>query len=294
MTSRVMTALSELRTDTPVSAEWLDDARKAIDTAASALTFPKESIGKYELSDSVKCPRQKAAKMADDKFEMSIPMARGAVNHKAIELSIHYPDERAATPPQLVDIAIEALREDEGVWLNQWLCDLDDATYAKLAADCTATVTSLEDTLGRIKKQWRPVVEMALRTEFDGWQLSLKTDLQIGQLGEHVLADWKNGKAYPEHLNQMRWYCLVSGFRNPDRPPAAGATVYLGTGQVAGFGFDEQEAERGLHSLLDALEAFSTVDPGDVDGTPANPSPLCGWCDLKNTCPQSSTNGDNR
>ena len=188
-------------------------------------------VSKHLLGRVMGCERRFLAE-DDEEFEWSVPIARGTIAHKAIELSIHW--RREPEPLVLVDESISRL--SEGVdGLADWLQTCTEVERAELRAEANDRVVKFLECWPPLKTQWRPVTESRLRLEIhDRIVLSGKVDLALGQatgdMAGKVLIDLKTGGFSPQHLDDLRFYALMEAVRL-GTPPRRLATYYLDQGR---------------------------------------------------------------
>lgn len=223
--------------------------------------------------------------VAGDDFEWSAATARGAVAHKAIEVAITSPRERA--PLDLIDEAIARFRSEE--WgLGDYLARATEAEVDTIRAESNSYLAQFLETWPPLKRSWRPVTEMSIRVELLEGRvvLSGRPDLTlgraIGQRAGKVIVDFKTGNRSPIHRADMRFYALLDALKL-GTPPRLVATSYLDSG-----GLEVEEVKQGhLHSEVDRVVAAGRrlvelrVDPDLARRRPAAP---CRWCRIAADC----------
>lgn len=113
--------------------------------------------------------------------------------------------------------------------------------------------------------------DVFLRVVFD----ALHYDMNEGEVFVH---EWKTGKAYPEHFQQMRLYCFAALKLHPEAKQATCSIGYLDRGtdrmptltchRTTEKDLEEEFAEFTRHFLAD-------------DAYPARPGFHCRWCDFR-------------
>ena len=88
-------------------------------------------VAKRQLQAVTGCEALYEAQQAES-FEWKLPMTRGQIFHKCVELSIHISPPRAA--PELVDEAL-AILMNRGDGLADFLLDLNDVERAEIRSD---------------------------------------------------------------------------------------------------------------------------------------------------------------
>ena len=163
----------------------------------------------------------------------SLPLARGTVAHKAIELSVHTRGGRE--PLRLVDEAIGRLEQAETP-LADWLQRLSEIERAELRAVVNDHVAKFLEAWPPLQVAWRPVTESAWRVELHGGRVVLtgRADLTLqraeGLIARKVVVDLKTGGFAPSHLDDLRFYALLETLRL-GTPPRLVATYYLDSGR---------------------------------------------------------------
>jgi PD-(D/E)XK nuclease superfamily len=240
-------------------------------------------ISKHRLGRVMGCERRFVAE-EDEEFAWSVPIARGTVAHKAIELSIHW--RREPEPLVLVDESISRL--SEGIdGLGDWLQSCTEVERAELRAEANDRVVKFLECFPPLKTGWRPVTESRLRLEIhDRFVLSGKVDLALGQaegdLAGKVLIDLKTGGFSPQHLDDLRFYALIEAIRL-GTPPRRLATYYLDQGRFLPEDVTENllfatvaRINDGVARILDL--AAERRAPSIV------PSAACRWCPVLDEC----------
>jgi len=224
----------------------------------------------------------------DDPFTVSVPVARGTVAHKAIELAVHWPVE--PHPLDLVDEALARLQATDH-WLADWLATASDVDRAELRSEAGDRVSKFLECFPPLRPSWRPVTESSLRVELFGGRIQLKgkVDLTIGHAvgstAGKVIVDLKTGRPSPAHTDDLRFYALIEAIRI-GVPPRLVASYYLDQAR--------SHTERVTVPLLEAALA-RTVDGARRmvalhDGATAvrRPSPACRWCALLPDCTEGT------
>ena len=167
-------------------------------------------------------------------FEWTVPMARGTLTHKAIELSLSYPP---ATPPLvLVGEAMASLTNGD-TSLGDYLRTCGDTPRAELTSAANGLLSQFLDQWPPLKREWRPVVEQSLRHEIADGHITLsgRPDLTIGRAEANtagkVIVDFKTGFRSDSHVNDMRFYALLDALVI-GVPPRMIASYYLDQGEM--------------------------------------------------------------
>ncbi|MFN0092558.1 MAG: PD-(D/E)XK nuclease family protein [Acidimicrobiales bacterium] len=211
-------------------------------------------------------------------FVVSAPIARGAVAHKAIELSVNWRGE--PSPGELVDEALGRLTEDER-WLSEWLRTASDAERAELRGQANDLVVKFLDCFPPLRARWRPATESPRISELVGGRVVLrgKVDLTLGmpegrQAGR-VIIDFKSGRSHPSHLEDLRFYALLETLQL-GVPPRRLASYYLDQGRPVVEDVSEALLEAATARTVDGVRKIAEL----LDGRAPQPcaSPRCRWC----------------
>ncbi|NDH76656.1 MAG: hypothetical protein EBY52_07980, partial [Actinobacteria bacterium] len=134
-------------------------------------------VSKYALGQVLGCERKFVVEQAEP-FEWKVPIARGTIAHKAIELSVHW--RRELDPMTLVDEAMA--RRGEGIDpLADWLQTISETERAELRGTTNDLVLKFLECFPPLKPAWYPSTETSLRVEIhDRFVLSGRCDLSIG------------------------------------------------------------------------------------------------------------------
>lgn len=218
-------------------------------------------------------------------FAWTVATARGAVAHKAIELSVHW--RRELLPLELVDEALARLEEGDGTFAH-WLQGCSEAERAELRAEANDRTAKFLECWPRLKPAWRPVTESRLRVELCDQRLVLqgKVDLALGAAdgttAGKVLVDLKTGSTQPAHLHDLRFYALIETLRL-GVPPRRIATYYLDQGRFLPEDVTEALLRAAAVRLVAGVERIVelAVEPSTAR---LRPGPACRWCPALDGC----------
>ena len=241
-------------------------------------------VNKHRLSQVHGCEARYLAEL-EGTFSWSVPIARGSVAHKAIELGVWWRGE--PVPADLVDESIARLAEGTD-GLGDWLRTCGDLDRAELRGQAVERVSVFFESFPPLKAAWRPVLEGRSRLELLGGRVVLngKTDLSLGAAdgttAGKVLIDFKTGGFSPSHLDDLRFYALLETLK-VGTPPRMLASYYLDGGRA----HPEAVTEGLLHAA-----AARTVDGvtrmvelrHDTSGAVKRAGPACRWCPILETC----------
>lgn len=215
----------------------------------------------------------------------SLPIAKGTVVHKAIELSINW--RGTPHPADLVDEALGALEHSEQ-GIADFLQTRTEVDRAQLRSDVVDLVTKFTECWPPLDKRWRPVTESKVRLElFDGRVvLQGKIDLTLGRAtgtrAGKVLIDLKSGTLRATHLDDMRFYALIEAIRI-GVPPRRLATYYLDQGR---FHPEDVSADMMFAAADRAAAGICRMIELELDERVPSlqPGPQCRWCTALPTC----------
>ena len=263
--------------------DGLEPLLELIDRRPAARPGDNMFVSKHMLGRVMGCERRFVAEEAED-FAWSVPIARGTVAHKAIELSIHW--RREPEPLVLVDESISRLAEGiDG--LADWLQQATEVERAELRAEANDRVVKFLECFPPLKAGWRPATESRLRLEIhDRFVLSGKVDLALGQaegdLAGKVLIDLKTGGFAPQHLDDLRFYALLEAIRL-GTPPRRLATYYLDQGRFLPEDVTEDLLFSTVARVTDGVARVLDLAAGTRSATTA-PGPACRWCPVRADC----------
>ncbi|MCC6225395.1 MAG: PD-(D/E)XK nuclease family protein [Microthrixaceae bacterium] len=239
-------------------------------------------LNKYKLDRVLGCEVR-----PEDDFEWSAPKARGAVGHKAIELSVMRRD--SPHPLELVDDAIGALVAEERS-LGEWLGRQDESTIARVRAEANARLVSFLETWPPIEPKWVPVLEGTLIADFDRIRLSGRPDLTLGraegEVAGKVIVDFKTGRIHDSHVADLRFYGLVDTLRI-GTPPRLLVTSYLDSGQLWVEEVTEGVLIATIDRVVDAAGRLATLTSGERDPE-KRPGLGCRWCAIRDACDEGA------
>ena len=241
-------------------------------------------INKFDLHAVHGC-EAKFLHEREERFEWTVPRARGSVTHKAVELSVHW--RRGLIPLDLVDEALARLEQAE-TGFGEWLQAIDEADRAELRADCGDRVTKFLESFPPLKTRWRPVTESRQRAELLDQRVVLngKVDLSLGSadglVAGKVLIDLKTGRSSPEHVQDLRFYALLETMR-VGTPPRRVATYYLDQGRPMAEDTTEAILDSTVARVIGGAEKMVNLTQGLVMTT-KRPSLSCRWCPLRDSC----------
>ena len=219
-------------------------------------------------------------------FAWSPSAAVGTVAHKAIELSasLGHPHGLAA----LVDLAMERLCADPERGIGAWLGDASEVERAEVRGGAIDRAVKFEDEFPPISRSWRPRLESTLLTSLCGDRIVVrgKVDLALGQArgttAGVLIVDFKTGRPWRAHADDLRFYALLETLRS-GVPPFRVASWYLDSGQCHHEDVDEDLLHTALRRLVDGARKLYEVQ---VARRPPvlQPGPVCRYCSARDVC----------
>lgn len=220
-----------------------------------------------------------------DEFVVTVPVARGTIAHKAVELGIHWPGE--PLPLALVDEAMSSLADTDH-WLTDFLQTCTDAQRAELRSTAGDRVAKFFECFPRLSPKWRPVTESTLIVDLAGGRIRLrgKVDLTLGRArgttAGKVVIDLKTGAPNPAHRDDLRFYALLDTIR-VGIPPRLVASFYLDLGEARTEVVTEDLLDATVARTVDAARRLAALRAGTAEPV-YRPSYACRWCVALPTC----------
>jgi hypothetical protein len=278
---RLAAALHERpRFDPLLAGELRAELHDRLEPVAARLTADL-FVSKHRLSAALGCEVGAAA----DTFEWTPARARGAVAHKAIELSVVRRDDPA--PLDLIEDAIASHIESMSS-LGDWLSRADPGTVAQVRAEANGHLCAFLECWPPIEWRWTPVVESSITVDlFDGRiRLSGRPDLTLGRargdIAGKVIVDLKTGQAHQEHVDDLRFYALIDTLKI-GIPPRLLVNSYLDRALLAVEQVTEDQLRSTVDRVVDAVGRIVTLEVGERDPE-KRPGPQCRWCVLRSDC----------
>jgi len=288
----VLDQLGALPGDRPVFPEGLrHHLRAALETAAEPHLddLPDSEdlfVNKHRLAMVHGCEARFLAEETSP-FEWRVPLARGTIVHKAVELSVNW--RREKEPAILVDEALSRFEADSGDF-GHWLRGCSEADRAELRSEAIDAVSKFIECWPDLKPAWRPVTESRVRAELCNNRLILggKVDLSLGVAEGHragkVIIDLKTGGFVPVHREDLRFYALVETLRI-GVPPRLIASYYLDQAHFVPEEVVEDTLTATIARVADGVGRLMALlhraeEPNKL------PGPACRWCPLLETCDQ--------
>lgn len=249
-------------------------------------------IDKYRLAQVLGCEAKYLAE-DDAPFAWTLPLARGTVVHKAIELSVHWRGE--PTPLALVDEALSRLEHGDQA-VTDFLQTCSEADLAELAAAANDAVAKFLESFPPLRSGWRPVVEGRLRADLCDGRIVLrgKPDLTLGgpdgTTAGKVVIDLKTGGFAPQHAPDLRFYALLETLRI-GTPPMLLASYYLDAGEPRHERVTEDLLLATVARVVDAAHRMVALRHHHHPPR-RRPGPSCRWCPVLDGCDEGRSHLD--
>lgn len=241
-------------------------------------------LSKHKLEQVHGCEGKFLAE-EDIPFEWSVPIARGLVAHRAIEIQITSRTRWSAL--DLVDEAIARFQND-GRGVGEWLQRATEAEVDMVRAEANNALCSFQDCWPPLARKWRPATEVPMRAEFFAGRIVLtgKPDLTIGfpegQTAGKVVVDFKTGRQSPAHVADLRFYALLDALR-VGVPPRQLVTYYLDSATMHSEEVTNEILDATVARTVGAARRIVELRVGEREPRLA-PSAVCSWCPALSTC----------
>ena len=269
-----------------LAAELRDEMEEALGPVTHHLTSADALwVSKHSLTTIHGCEAHHI-ESARERFEWTVPAARGTVAHKAIELSVHWQGE--AAPMDLVDEALARLVDDDRQGIQRFLAGLGPGDRAELRGLAVDLVSSFQECFPPLRSAWIPVTESRVRVELCGGAvvLSGKTDLSLGRASgmaaNKVIIDLKSGRPSLTHREDLRFYALLETIKL-GVPPRQLASYYLESGRAHPEEVTVALLRSAVRRTIDGVTTMVELRRGDRPPR-LQPGPTCRWCSLRTTC----------
>lgn len=281
----VLDALAKRADFVPSPPELADDidahVTEALEPVARHYTADKPLvIAKHTLNSVHGCETQHVANRG--KFAWSLPLVRGTVLHKAIELLINIRTPR--TPSEIVDDALDRIVETERGSASDYVASLSPAEEAELRATIVDLVTKYEDSFPPLKSEWRPVVESNAKVYLCNRSILLtaRTDLTIGPPGSKVIIDMKTGRMSAAYREDLRFYALTETLKSRQTPRLT-ATFAVDSQRIDTEAVSVDTLRAAVRRLVEGAQLIDELDRQARPPTKRT-SFACRWCPLLETC----------
>lgn len=220
-------------------------------------------------------------------FEPSVPIVKGTIAHKALELAVHWPG--VPLPLELVDEAIDRVGSTDH-WATDFVATMTPAERAELRASAAEIVNKFVESWPPLVPAMRPATEAKMWAELCGGRIVLKgqADLTLGQpvgsgmQARKIIVDHKTGGRTPEHRFDLRFYALVETLRL-GVPPRLVVTAYLNTATLETEVITADILTATAARVIDGVDAEVALRTGAIEAV-RRPSGACRWCALLDEC----------
>lgn len=269
----------------PALAERL---RRTLEDAFASIRSERPIVvGKYQLDEALRCEGLYASSAARA-FVWTVPMLRGRVAHRAIEIAVG--GGPAAAPLDVIDRSVDALvGGEEGDSVASFLAGLDPLDMARLKSEANEAVVGFLADWPPIDRRWLPRVEERARVMVTpSVKLQGKYDLAFGrpQKGQArvIIVDFKTGDRRPGHVDDLRFYALIETLRR-GVPPFRVATYYT---QESDFFVEDTTAETLEAATRRTIDGVRAMVHARDEEPVLRPSTHCRWCGRKEDCAPGS------
>lgn len=239
-------------------------------------------LGKHRLNDRQRCEGLFHAGLCREgpPFEHSHVTASGRLFHKAIELDVA--TERGFDPFSVCERAAGRAADQDASFGTYWGA-LDGFDRAELVADASRHLALFRDSFPPLERRWAPQPELFVKVVLAGGRVVLSgaPDLVLGR-GRRLAIDFKSGRAWPEHPEDMRFYALLFLLRTGVSPYRV-ATFFLDSGEWQAEDVCEETLERASDRVVAAARTAVEIAAGRLPVL--TPGPYCGRCPRRSTCP---------
>lgn len=220
-------------------------------------------------------------------FQPSIPVVRGTIVHKAVELAVHI--RSVPLPLALVDAAIDRVADSDH-WAADFLATLSEIDRAELRASAGETVAKFVECWPRLDASMRPATEVRMRADLCDGRIVLngRIDLSLGQAvgsgmqARKVVVDFKTGGPSPAHREDLRFYALVETLR-VGVPPRLLVSAYLDSGHNDIEAVTAGHLRAAVARTVDGISRYAELRTGHAEPV-RRPSFACRWCSFLDSC----------
>ena len=168
---------------------------------------------------------------------------------------------------------------------------ITEGDRADLRNAATDRVVKFTESFPPLQQSFIPVAESSIRWPETGpIVLGGKSDLTLGR-AEHsesrkVIIDLKTGGAWPNHMDELRFYALLETLRT-GVPPRLIAGFYLDVGRAVPEEVTVETLGSAMRRTLDGIGRAVELLEGRV--AVRRPQSSCRWCPLADDCDDGTT-----
>lgn len=262
------------------------ELEEAINPLLTEVKEPPLFVSKHDLQSVHGCEaRYLADKEAE--FVWTVPLARGSVAHKAIELMVTWRGD--PHPIDLVEHALARLEHQERS-VGLFIQSLDEAERAELAGAANDFVATFQETFPPLKRQWRPVAESRVRADLCENNVALqgRTDLSLGRsdgtVAGKVIFDLKTGRPLVGHREDLRFYALLETLK-VGVPPRLLVSYYLEAGTPELETVTEDILWTAARRVAEGVEKIVELTAPGAREPNTSPGGGCRFCPISSSCP---------
>lgn len=245
-------------------------------------------LGKHRLNDRQRCEGLFHAGLLREgpPFEHSPVTASGRLFHKGIELDVA--TERGFDPLTVCERAAAQASEQDASFGRHW-GRLDPFARADLTMDAGRHLALFRESFPPLPRRWAPQPELFVKAILADGRVVLSgaPDLVLGR-ARKLAIDFKSGRAWPEHPEDMRFYALLLLLRTGLAPYRV-ATFFLDSGEWQSEDVSQETLERAAGRVVDAARIAVGLSAGRAPEL--SPGPYCVRCPRLPDCPAARTQG---
>jgi PD-(D/E)XK nuclease superfamily protein len=289
---RTLERLIGLGSSPPFPSDLAEEVRRSLEDRLAELGIAPGTgepvwLGKGRLNDRQRCEGLFQAGLLREgpPFQHSPVTASGRLFHKAIELDVG--TERAVDPLSVCERAAARATEQDSSFGRYWE-GLDRFARADLLMDGSRHLVLFRDSFPPLPRRWAPQPELYVKVVLAGGRVVLSgaPDLVLGRTRKLAI-DFKSGRAWPEHPEDMRFYALLLLLRT-SVPPYRVATFFLDSGEWQSEDVTRQTLDRAADRVVEAAKTAVELAAGGPPKLAAGP--YCARCPRVAECPAAAMN----
>jgi len=252
-------------------------------------------LGKEKLNDLGKCEGTFLSKLLGEAppFAHGRASATGVLQHRAIEVIVGA--REPLDPHEAAELAAARILDKEERFAEYWQ-GIDATERDDLLMEVARRTLLFEGSfppLRDLRKELTPATELSVRAELSGGALvvSGKLDLLLGapdrlepMRATRLAIDLKTGGAYPDYVEDNRFYALVLALRF-GVPPYRVASFFLEGGTWQAEDVTEEILFHAADRVVHAARTAAALQKGRTPQLTAGP--WCGWCPRAAVCPSA-------